>query len=160
MALQLAGSLRARKLDAWPKGKAANALIIGQPRVAASHDFLSVGSSVENQNRLYAAGSDHRGIMNTRLLLQHAFHSLGENVETLGGHDHFFLAAENGQFSVVLQLADVAGMKPAVFEGARGLFGMLEVARGHVVAAHQDLAIGCDLHFHAADRFAYAPLAR
>ncbi len=134
--------------------------IIGQARVGAPHDFSALGAGVENQHRMHAIRPDHRGVAHARLLLQHALHVLGKNVEPLRRHDHFLLAAQDAQLAVVLQLADIAGVEPAVFKGARGLLGMLEIAGGHVLAAHQDFAVRRDLHFDAADRLAHAALAR
>ena len=71
-----------------------------------------------------------------------------------------FLRPENDQLAVLLQLADVAGVEPAVLERPRGFFGTLEIAGRDVLAAHENLAVGRDLHLHAGDRLAHRSLAR
>ena len=57
------------------------------------------------------------------------------------------------------ELADIAGVEPAVCESARGFLGSVEVAAGHVLAAHEDFAIVGDFDFDAADGFADAAFA-
>ena len=57
-------------------------------------------------------------------------------------------------------LADVAGVEPAVLERARGVLVRVEVAGRDVLAAHEDLAVGGDLHLDAGDRLADRSLLR
>src|SRR5262249_34656375 len=61
------------------------------------------------------------------------------------------LAPANEQLTVGPELADVAGVEPAVLERARGLLLGAEVAFGDVLAAHEDLAVVGDLDLHAGD---------
>ena len=56
-----------------------------------------------------------------------------------------FLRPRMNSLAVRVDLADVAGVEPAVLERARGLLRGVEVARRHVVAAHEDLAVRRDL---------------
>src|ERR1700719_771880 len=98
--------------------------------------------------------------MHAGLPVQHAFHVLRENVQTLWRHDYFLLAAKDYQFTVLLERPDIAGMEPTVFEGLRCFFGAAEIARRHILASHQNLAVGADLYLHACDRLAPRPLAR
>src|SRR5262249_45526103 len=70
------------------------------------------------------------------------------------------LAAADVDLAVVADFADVAGVKPAVLERARGLLRRVEVALRHVLATDQNLAVGSDFHLHAADRLADRSLFR
>ena len=48
------------------------------------------------------------------MLVQHALDVLGKDVEPLGRDDHFLLAAADVQRPAGVELADVAGVEPAV----------------------------------------------
>ncbi len=142
-----------------PEADAADALIVGQLLVGALHDGVGVGAGIKNQDGVDAVGSDHCGIAHALLTLKHFFDVFGKDVQAFRRHDHFLLAAQDFQLAVFLQLADVAGVEPAVFEGARGFVRALEIARGYVLAAHQDLAIRRDLDLDAGDGSAHCALA-
>ena len=62
------------------------------------------------------------------ICVQHALDVLGKDVEPLGRDDHFLLAAADEQLAVGVELADVAGVEPAVLERARGFLVGVEVA--------------------------------
>src|SRR5580704_3433895 len=47
--LQLSGSFGARKLGVRPEGNAANPLVGGELSIGAAHDFIGMGSGIEDQ---------------------------------------------------------------------------------------------------------------
>ena len=79
---------------------------------------------------------------------------LRKDVQPLRRDDHLLLAAADEQLAVGADLADVAGVEPAVLERARRFLGGVEVAGRDVLAAHENLAVGGDLHLDAGDRLA------
>ena len=88
------------------------------------------------------------------MLIQHALDVFRKDVQPFGRDDHFLLAPADEQLAVGADLADVAGVEPAVLERARGFLGGVEVAGRDVLAADEDLAVGGDLHLDAGDRLA------
>ena len=56
-----------------------------------------------------------------------------------------------------VELADIAGMKPAVFKRGGGFAGRLKISCGHVFAAHQHFAIFGDFQFDPASGFPTVP---
>src|SRR6476646_6669330 len=63
------------------------------------------------------------------------------NVQAFGRHNHLFLATAIVETSFRVDLAEVAGVQPVSLGG------------GHALAAHQDLAVGCNLHVLSFDNF-------
>ena len=60
--------------------------------------------------------------------------------------DHIFFAVNDRKIAVVVENADVAGVKPAVFKCFGGCFGAFVITFHHVRAANDDFAAfaGCD----------------
>ena len=168
--LELLRALGARQRLARPDRRAPDALVIFERRVGAAHDRVDVGARLEHEHRVDAlfavdAQADHAGVRDAGLRQQRALDVFGEDVEALRRDDHFLLAALDEQPAGRVELADVAGVEPAVLEApspARRLVGAggLVVAGRDVVAADEDLAVGRDLHLHAADRRADRALRR
>jgi len=86
-------------------------------------------------------------------MVEHALDVLWKDVQAFWRDDHFLLAAADVQLSVFRELADVAGVEPAVLECARGFRVRVEVTGGDVLAADENLAVGGDLHLDARDCF-------
>ncbi|MNL53410.1 hypothetical protein D3C87_1766540 [compost metagenome] len=72
---------------------------------------------------------------------QHLLDFAGVHVEA-AGNDHVLLAVGQVQVAFGVDVADVAGVQPAVDEGFGGLVRLLVVALHDQVAAHADLAGG------------------
>ena len=62
------------------------------------------------------AQSDDARVLDARLREERALDVLGKDVESLRRDDHFLLAALDEQPAVRVELADVAGVEPAVLE--------------------------------------------
>ena len=73
--------------------------------------------------------ADDRRVAHAGNRVEHALDVLGKDVQPLGRDDHFLLAPADEELAVLADLADVAGVKPAVLERARGFLGGVEVAR-------------------------------
>src|SRR5205814_1020583 len=101
-------------------------------------------------------GSDRHAyygrIANARHVVEHALDVFWKDVEPFRGHDHFLFPPANVQLAVRADLADVAGVEPTVVERACCFFSRVEVAAGHVLTSHKNLAVGSDLHFDPGDR--------
>ena len=77
---------------------------------------------------------------------------LREDVLAAGEDDHVLEAALDAEESLVVEVAKVTGPVPVAVEGRGGLFGGAPVARGDVVAAHEDFACVADLDFDVGKR--------
>src|SRR3546814_1993322 len=78
-----------------------------------------------------------------------AFDPRRRDVVAAGEHDDVLLAVGYLQVAVFVQLADVAGVQPAVPDCLIGGFLVVPVAGHHAFAAHQDLAVRGDLRLDA-----------
>ncbi len=162
-ALQLARPLGARQLSGRPDRGRANALVILQAAVGGAHDRILVRAGVEHHHRVDAflaavRDADDRRFADARHLVEHALDVLGKDVQPLGRHDHFLLAPLDEDAALVVALADVAGVEPAVGVEDRG--GIFVVAARDVLAANQNLAIVGDADLDALDGRTDRALAR
>ena len=86
---------------------------------------------------------------------QGLFEDLGRDVLAARGDDEFLLTARDTQVSAIVDRGEVAGLEPAVDVGfGRGL-GQVVVALRHGDTAHEQLAVGSDLHAVAGPREAH-----
>ena len=100
-----------------PYRHASDPLVVGQNGVRLTHDVVRVCTRLEHERRVNtffgAIGhADDGGIANTWDLVERALDVLGEDVQSLGRHNHFLLAPFDEQSTVAVALADVAGMQP------------------------------------------------
>src|SRR5262249_10090278 len=95
-----------------------------------------------------------RRVVDARNLVENVLDVFRKDVQPLRRDDHLLLAAADVDLPVGADLADVAGVKPAVLEGARGLLGGIEIALRDVLAAHEDLPVGRDPDLDAGDGLA------
>ena len=72
--------------------------------------------------------ADDRRVAHAGDRVQHALDVLRKDVQPFGRDDHFLLAAADEQLAVGADLADVAGVEPAVLERARRFLVGVEVA--------------------------------
>ena len=61
-----------------------------------------------------SVAADHRRFRTPSTVVRHALHVVGEHVEALGRDDHLLLAPADEQPPLRVQLADVAGVQPAL----------------------------------------------
>ena len=158
---QLPSAVGARQFRLGPDQRAPDPLVVVELGIRRANHRIDVGAGIDDQHRVHpfvAAAAcpqaDDRRLAHARQLVQHLLHILGEDVQPLGRDDHFFLAAADEQLAVGADLADVAGVEPAVLERLRGFGGGVEVALRDVLSPHQDLAIVGHLHLDAGDRLA------
>ena len=140
-----------RQLALGPHQRAADLLVILELGVDLPDNRVEIGALVEDDDGVHAflradPRADHGCVADTGRPDQHPLDVFREDVETLRRDDHLLLAAADVNLTVVGDLADVAGVKPAVLEGAGRFFVRVEVAAGHVVPADEDLAVRRDLH--------------
>ena len=94
----------------------------------------------------------HHGLGDLGLQGQHALDLLGRDIVALVVDDHVLLAVGDDDPALVVDMADVPGVEPAIDDGPRRFLGIAPVALHHQLALDQDLAIGGDLHRHARHR--------
>ena len=117
--------------------------------VRAPRHIVGVDALVDDDDRVHpffaaARQADHRRIAHAWQLIQHALDVFRKHVQPFRRDDHLLLAAPDEQLAFGGDLADVAGVEPAVLECPRGFVRRVEIAGRHVLAAHQDLSVGRD----------------
>src|ERR1700732_2931727 len=88
------------------------------------------------------------------MLCDFVFDGLRRNVVAGVEDDQIFDAADDAPISASVDLALVAGVKPAIAEDARVFFGTVPVTGENVRAADDDFFIFCDFHFDATNGLA------
>ncbi len=131
---------------------AASAVRAGLPAFAASE---AIARRVERQERhdVRPAVADRHRLRDGRDLLQPALEVLGRDVLAPGGDQQLLAAVRHAQEAVVVDLADVARVEPAL--GVQGLLArgrVAVVALEDVRAADQDLAVVRDPQLRSRDR--------
>ena len=94
-----------------------------------------------------------------RQALENIFDVLGIDIFAFVGDDHVFLAAEELQDGRSDRAPEIAGHQPAVDDGFRGQFGIVEIMRHDRLAANGDFADAIRhrdsrYYFHARQRLA------
>src|SRR5262249_32532194 len=133
---------------------AMDALVVEQPRVALRNiPFQFVGDllvviQVNGQDELFAhhgtfgpdvvRGKDAEFLYRQRF--ENRFDVLGVDVLPFLGDDHILLAAAEVEMPLRVQLAKIAGAKPAIHNGFGRQFGIVEVAGHDRLAAYPDFA--------------------
>ena len=133
-ALQLARAFGARQLRLRPDQRAPDLLVIVELRVrlrARPRRHRCPARARAPRARALPIRSARRRPPNRARRadrVQHALDVLGKDVQPFGRDDHFLLAPADVQLAVGADLADVAGVEPAVLERARGFLVGVEVA--------------------------------
>src|SRR3546814_13264548 len=89
------------------------------------------------------------GLPDLRLDGQHALDALRCDVVAAGIDDDVLLPVGNADVALRVDLADVAGVQPAVDDRARRRLRIVPVALHDQLAAYQDFAILGDAHLNA-----------
>ena len=96
--------------------------------------------------------ADGSGLADERDRLERRLEVGGADVLAAGRDDQLLLAVDDAQVAVVVELADVAGVQPAVgVERLGGLLRVVEVADEDVAAAADHLAVVAELHIATRD---------
>src|SRR5207302_337027 len=82
------------------------------------------------------------------------------NVRASGCDDHFFFSSLEVKVSGGIQRADITSAIPAFVVGDRAHTALPPIAGSHSAAAHQNLAIGAQLHFPSGKHLADRPLSQ
>ena len=98
-----------------------------------------------------AVAIDH-GLGDLVLQGEHAFDALGSNVVALVVDEDILLAIGDHQMAILVEMADVASVEPAVLQRFVALGVVHPVTVHHQFAAHEDLAIAGDLHLDLVER--------
>ena len=139
-------SARTCRLRRAPRRSSGRPVLLGP-----GHDLLGVQRDERDEVR--APVAVHHGLGDPAGLLEVVLDVGGREVLAAGRDDDVLLAAGDRQVAVVVELAEVAGVQPAVaVERLGGGLGVLPVAREDVRAAHQDLAVLGDRHLDAGQR--------
>src|SRR6185437_12362911 len=104
---------------------------IFQKREVRRDDYGSVFPLVAN----------HGGLSNQDVHLQRIFNRLRGYKLSAGSLDEVFFAISNIEKAIAIQLADVAGLEPAISKRRASFFLHLPIAFKDCWAFHQDLAI-------------------
>ena len=104
--------------------------------------------------------TDDAGLSHAGDPIEDALDVFRKDVQPFRRDDHFLLTAADVELPVGAEHADVAGVEPSVLERAGRFFTRVEVPFRHVVAAHENLAVRRNFHFHACDRLAHGPFLR
>lgn len=117
-----------------------------------THDLL-----VEDQegDQVGLAVAEDRGLQEPRALLQRLLDHRGDDVLAVGGDEHLLDAALDVKIAVLVDVALVAGVEPAILVD-RLAGGLLAVVAPHQGAApHQNLVVVAQLDLDAAERQAH-----
>ena len=111
-----------------------------------------VGIEHEQRGQVGPGLADDAGLSDQRLRLQRRLEVRGRDVLAARGDDELLLAVDDAQVAVVVELADVAGVQPAVgVERLGRALGIVEVAAEDVAAAAEHLAVVGQAQLHAGD---------
>ena len=136
-----------------------------QLRIRLAHHVVRRGAGLEDEHGVHAffaadRQADHRRITNAAGPIEDALDILGKHVQPFRRDDHFLLAAADVDLAVGAEFADIAGVEPAVRERAGGFLVGLEISARDVLSAHQNLAVGGDLHLDSGNGLADRSLFR
>ena len=94
-------------------------------QVRLAHHGIRIDAGLEHERRvdaLLSAGrdADDGRVADAGHVIQDALDILRKDVQPFRRHDHFLLAPANEELAARSDLADVAGVEPAVLERPRG----------------------------------------
>ena len=92
--------------------------------------------------------AEHRRLEHGGMAVQHVL-DLGAVHVLAAAHDHVLRPVDEVDVALVVQVAEVARVVPAVDERGRGLLGLVPVAGHHVVASDAHLADLAERHLVA-----------
>ena len=153
---------RAREVLVRPHAPAANLLVAGESLVGVAHDRVGDRRVIGKQHRVHpyatpvAVQPDDRGVPDPIVPDQHRLHVVGVHLLAIGQRDHVLLAPAQGQEAVAAELAEIAGVVPAVgVDRGRRRLGVLPIADEAVRAADEHFAVIGNPHLHSGNRLAH-----
>src|SRR5690606_14183451 len=102
----------------------------------------------DHRGQLIAARADHRRIPDVGAEFQPVFDIVGNEALASRGADDFGDAAEHNQMAVILNIARIARMQPAIADRLGCRLGVVEIAIEDAGGPDQDFAIFLDLHLY------------
>ncbi len=150
----------ARQIRVGPDRHVADPLVRGEALVGCPDDRVRIrriGQEHHGVDLQVRAGrpADNRGVRQAGILPQDRLDVLRVDLLPVGERQHVLLAAAEGQEAVGRQLAEVAGVVPALgVDRRRRRDGVLPVASEPVRAASKDLAVRRDPDLDVRDRLA------
>src|SRR3954454_21788069 len=130
--------------------------VLGQVVLLGVFDRL-FGVESDQCHEVGAAVADDDALGDQRVLLDFGLEVGGGDVLAAGGDDDVLFAAGDLDEALGVDLADVAGVEPALDDRLPRRLGVLVVALEYVGALDEDLAVLGDLHLAAREWFADRP---
>ena len=135
-----------REVLVGPDGEAADSLLLGELGVGPIDGLAGGVRVVQDEggvdlDRGAPGETDDHGVDDARVLDQDALDVLGIDVLTAGKHDHVLDAALDVKEALVVEVAEVARLVPAVLESPGRLLRGVVVAGSDVLPLHQDFAL-------------------
>ena len=93
-----------------------------------------------------AVVAHHDDVRDERVRRKGLLEDLGGDVLAARGNDELLLASRDAQVTAIVDGSEVAGLEPAVDVGLGSCLGQVVVALRHGDAAHEQLAVGSNLH--------------
>ena len=143
----------AREVFVGPDGETVNSLLFCELRVCPVYG-LSGGVGVVNDKggvnfyRRAFRETYNYCVLDARVFDQHGLNVLGEYVLAAGEDDHVLDPALDVEEAVLVEVAEVSGLVPPIFECLGGFFGGVVIAGGDVIAFYQDFALLADLDLY------------
>src|SRR6516225_11440580 len=125
-----------------------------QVAIGFPHHILTVKARFKNEDCMDSIPGDDRRLTNACDPVERGFNILRKNFEAFGSDNDILLASSDHEIAFGTQLTDVACAEPAIVKCGCSFGRTLEVARGHIVPAHHDLAILSDLDVNSCERLA------
>src|SRR5438477_726517 len=91
-----------------------------------------------------AAIAEHDRLRDAAVVAKAGLHGARRHVFSARGLEEILLSIGDLEEAVLIEFPDVARLQPAIHQRLAGCLHILEVAAEHVVAFHQDLAVGRD----------------
>ena len=121
MTFQFPRTFGTRKFRAGPDLRGANALVIRELRVRRLDDVRRIRAWLDDERNLHSLfavlrDADGRRVLDAGHGIHDALDVFGEDVEPFRRDDHFLLAAADEEAPRLVELADIAGVEPSIFE--------------------------------------------
>src|SRR5215208_1446457 len=107
----------------------------------------------DQSRRLLSACTDHHHLAHKLTLLQQTLDQLRRNILSLGKFEQIFLSVGDVKMTVLLHVADVTGIKPAILQHRRRFFRLPVVTTHHIWTTDKDLAVVSNSYFDSIERY-------
>ena len=107
---------------------------------------------LDQRARKFATIGEQDGLADERARFQQIFDLARRDILAAGRDHDVLLAVDDPEMAVRHQFGDIAGVKPAVADDVLGRLFVLPVASEHSGTAHEDFAVGRELHLLGIER--------